>query len=180
MVSWPLTSPKPLGASPSLASMMVPALSRPGTTGTLLGGRSPGKTPWDEGRGVACPGEKNEVSLDKSSPPISSFSQAGTPGMGHPQGPALVWHLQDLLPAPGGASKSGNRRGATHCSSSRPQGALAGHILRMDGSREELVLHSSGRFSVQVNGSTHMSQVPCPGCHPSQPRRAPLASPAPP
>lgn len=113
-------------------------------------------------------------------PPSPPFLRQGPQAWGTHREPALVWHLQDLLPAPGGASKSGNRRGATHCSSSRPQGALAGHILRMDGSREELTLHSSGRFSVQVNGSTHMSQVPCPGCHPSQPHRAPLASPAPP
>lgn len=79
-----------------------------------------------------------------------------------PQGSFQVWEQQQ------------------NCSSASPQGALAGHVLRMDGSREELAVHSSGRFSVQVSGSTHMSQVPCPGCHTSQPHRAPLASSAPP
>lgn len=157
---------------------MVPASNLPGTMGTLLGGHSPGKAPWDEERGFASPGEKNEVSLDKSNPPSPPFLRQGPQAWGTQRDPVLMWQPQHLLPAPGGSSKSGNRRGAAHCSSSSPQGALAGHILRMDGSREELALLSSGRFS--VNGSAHVSQVPCPGCHTCQPHRALLASPAPP
>lgn len=103
MVSWPLTSPKPLGASPSLASMMVPALSLPGTMGTLLGGRSPGKTPWDEGRGVACPGEKNEVSLDKSSPPHLLLFSGRDPRHGAPTGTSTGVAPSGLAPSPRGS-----------------------------------------------------------------------------
>lgn len=55
------------------------------------------------GGGVASPGEKNEVSLGKSSPPISSFSQAGTPGMGHPQGTSTGVAPSGLAPSPRGS-----------------------------------------------------------------------------
>lgn len=170
--SWPLMSPKPLGAPPSTASMMVPAPSLPGTMGTLLGGHSSGKAPWDEGRGLH-PHERRIRSVWTNAALSSPFLRQG-PQAFSPQGPSADTAPSGFAPSRRGASKSGNRRAAAHCSSSSPQEALAGHILRMDGSREELALHSSGGFSVQVNGSAHMSQVsqvphlPTPQCSPGQ------------
>lgn len=177
-VSWSLTSPKPLRASPSLASMMVPAPSLLGTMGTLLGGCSPGKAPGMRGGGLHPQERKMRLAGTNPALPSPPCLRQGPQARGTHRDPALVWHPQDLLAAPGWLPRLGTA--VTHCSSSSPQGALAGHTLRMDGSREELALHSRGGFSMQASGSTHMAQAPCPGCHTSQPHRAPLASSAPP
>lgn len=169
-------SPKPLGASPSIASTMVPAPSLPGTMGTLLGGHSSGKAPWDEGRGLH-PQERRIRSVWTNPALSSPFLRQGPKALS-PQGPSADIAPSGFSPSRRGASKSGNRRAAAHCSSSSPQEALARHILRMDGSREELALHSSGGLSVLVNGSAHMSQVSQVPHLPTH--SAPLASSAPP
>lgn len=59
------------------------------------------------GGGLHAQEKKNEVSLDKCSPPLSSFSQAGIPGMVHPQGSNIGVAPSGLAPRPRGASKSG-------------------------------------------------------------------------
>lgn len=169
-VSWSLTSPKPLGASPSPASMMVPALSLLGTMGTLLGGVHLAR-PLGMWAGGLHPQERRMRSAGTNATlPSPPFLRQGSQAWDTYRDSAMMWDLRTCS-QPQGSFQVWEQQ--QNCSSASPQGALAGHVLRMDGSREELALHSSGRFSVQVSGSTHMSQVPCPGCHTSQPHRAP-------
>lgn len=104
--SWPLGF-LVLDISKATGSITQPCINDgassepPGDNGDTPGRSSPGTAPWDVGRGSASPGEKNEISWDKCSPPISSFSQAGIPGMGYLQGLSNDVGPQDLLPAPG-------------------------------------------------------------------------------
>lgn len=136
----------------------------------------------------ASPEEMSKVSLDKASPTASPFSQAGT----H-QAPADPTHGSSQTSLYAGTQRwCGTLRTCSQPWESfqgweqersstllflQPHGAFAGHILRMDASREEPWWAQHARQRV---GPFTMSQVPCPGWLKAPVRLPAPQSPAPP